>query len=199
MGLQRSLSASSVKSRNPAESVPSVDRILSLRSHAFEGVAPGRPLLVAAVHDADVAEPQMVRRHRGVEALRSGGPAAVEDERPCPVGRQPLRVEQPLRTSGIDRLEGSILGGDGDGAGQVPVPVVNLVPGVDQHEALAAIHHAPDLRGGDEADTEGLELSVPGRLRGEAGGDGGGQYEEEEERERGAARGGLSMRRRPTA
>ena len=67
-----------------------------------------------------------------------------------------------------------------DGAGQVPVPEANLVPRVDEHEALAAVHHALDCRGGDEADTDGPELSVPGRLRGEAGGGGAGQYEQEE-------------------
>src|SRR5260370_37759318 len=65
--------------------------MLMLPSYALEGVATSRPFLVTAVHDHDVTEAQMVRRHRGVEALRSGGPSAVDDERSSPVGRQPLR------------------------------------------------------------------------------------------------------------
>ena len=61
--------------------VARVVRMLMLPSYALEGVATSRPFLVTAVHDHDVREAPIVRRHRGVEALRSGGPAAVEGVR----------------------------------------------------------------------------------------------------------------------
>jgi len=95
--------------------------------YRLEAIALGRPLLVAAMHHHQVAEAQMVRRHGGVEALRSGDAATIEDEANGAIGRQTLRVQESLRAASVDGGEGSILGRDGESSREAPVAVVNFV------------------------------------------------------------------------
>ena len=78
----------------------------------FEGEALGYPFLVPSVHDEDLAEAEVVRRHGGVQTLGSGIATAVKHQQPCPVRRQSLGMHEPLGTGHIHGGEWSILGGD---------------------------------------------------------------------------------------
>ncbi len=80
-----------------------------VRGGLLEGEALGRPLLVTSVHDQDPAEAEVMRRHGGVEALGSGRPPTVEDQRKPSIRGQPLRVEQPLGPIHVYRVERGVL------------------------------------------------------------------------------------------